>query len=133
MFSRRKKDKLCKIVIAERQGGYNFKAEGSINQLLTAMLHGMARVMVDAEVSSTENARALINLHKALRTLLQEHGITAPTLMELAIMDEADFHFENEGEGISDEEAMRIAEAVIENDCIWDEMYALMQNIHEEI
>ena len=128
-----KKHKLCKIAITEYPGGYNFKAEGDTNHLLTAMLHGMARVIVDTEVSSTENAMALINIHKALRILLQEHGITAPTLMELAIMDEADFHFEQEGEGITDEEAMRIAEAVIENDSIWDEMYALMQDIHREI
>ena len=133
MFSRRKKDELCKIVITEYPDGYNFKVRGDTNQILTAMLVGMAKVIKETKADSIENARAMIAINKALHSLLQEKGIEVPTLLETALMDEAKFHFEQEGEGISDEEAMRIAEAVIENDSIWDEMYALMQDIHREI
>lgn len=127
-----KKQKLCKISITEYPSGYAFKANGDTNQLLTAMLHGMAMIIKETKAGSIENAMAMINLNKALRSLLQEEGVEVPCLQELALMDEAKFHFEN-GSGISDKEALRIAEAVMENDSIWDEMYALMQDIHEEI
>ena len=128
-----KKHKLCKIAITEYPGGYDFKANGETNQLLTAMLHCMAKVIKETKADSIENARAMISIHKALRSLLQEEGVEVPYLQELALMDEAKFHFENVGDGITDKEALRIAEAVTENDSIWDEMYALMQDIHEEI
>lgn len=127
-----KKHKLCKIAITEYPGGYDFKAEGETNQLLTAMLHGMARVIKETKADSIENAIAMINLNNALRSLLQEEGVEVPCLLDMALMDEAKFHFEN-GSGITDKEALRIAKAVTENDSIWDEMYALMQDIHEEI
>ena len=128
-----KKQKLCKIVITEYPGGYDFKVNGATNQLLTAMLVGIAKVIKETKADSIKNARALINLHKALRSLLQENCVEVPDLTELALMEEAKFHFEGVGDGITDKEALRIAEAVTENDSIWDEMYALMQDIHEEI
>lgn len=128
-----KKHKLCKISIMEYPGGYDFKANGDTNQLLTAMLHGMARIIKETKAGSIENARAMISLNEALRSLLQEEGVEVPCLLDMALMDEAKFHFENVGDGITDKEALRIAEAVTENDSIWDEMYALMQDIHEEI
>lgn len=128
-----KKHKLCKIVITEYPGGYDFKFNGDANQLLTAMLYGMARVIKETKAGSIENAMAMININEALRSLLQENGVDVPYLTELALMEEAKFHFENVGDGITDKEALRIAEAVMENDSIWDEMYALMQDIHEEI
>ena len=53
-------------------------------------------------------------------------------LTELAMVDEALFHFDEIDKPIAIKEAMRIAEAVIENDSIWDEVYTLMQDIHEE-
>lgn len=117
----------------EYPGGYDFKANGDTNQLLTAMLHGMARIIKETKAGSIENARAMISLNEALRSLLQEEGVEVPCLLDMALMDEAKFHFENVGDGITDKEALRIAEAVTENDSIWDEMYALMQDIHEEI
>lgn len=48
------------------------------------------------------------------------------------MVDEALFHFDEIDKPIAIKEAMRIAEAVIENDSIWDEVYTLMQDIHEE-
>ena len=53
-----------------------------------------------------------------------------PTLLEMAIADEVNFHFENEDKEVSLDIKKKITDAILEDDTTWDSIHSLMNELY---
>lgn len=136
--------KYIKIEMGENDN-LDIECQGSINDIIDMISNFITSYMGKAKENlegkntmdklSAEIAPAYIymKLITDIRAMLEnDYDYKAiPTLLEMAIVDEVNFHFENEDKEVSLAIKKKITEAILDDDNTWDSIHSLMDELYE--
>ena len=110
------------------------ECQGSINDIIDMISNFVTSYMGKAK-ENAEIAPAYIymKLVTDMRLMLEndyEYNCI-PTLLEMAIADEVNFHFENEDKEVPLAIRQKITDAILEDDTTWDSIHSLMNELYE--
>lgn len=136
--------KYIKIEMGE-DGSLAVGCQGSVNDIVDMISRFVTSYMgkakdklegknvVDKLSSELAPAYIYVKLITDIRLMLEnvyEYNCI-PTLLEMAIADEVDYHFENEDKEVPLAIKKKITEAILEDDNTWDSMHSLMNELYE--